>query len=177
MKEFLVFWCKMGLKHSGCYLDAILDNTKQMWFPGCVVDGYNESGIYEGYDKCYYSFNERIAKPGTHMQYFPKVREFYTDIGLYISFEKIPVVSMLFSIGFQFWFLLNSLFYVVYRRCKGLYLPLVLITGYMLISAFVPLVLLRYFAGIFFAFPMILVFTFQPAVLMNLTETEKEHLN
>lgn len=167
MSDFLLFWCKIGIKHPGCYLDAILDNTKQMWFPGCIVDGYNETGLYEAYDKCYYSFHEQIEKPGTHMQYFSKVREFYTNIGLYISFERVPVISMLFSIGFQFWLLLNTVFYIVYRRCRHLYLPLTIIMGYTIISAFVPLVLLRYFAAIFFAFPMILVFTLQPSVLLN----------
>ncbi len=63
------------------------------------------------------------------MLYFPKVREYYKNIGLYISFEKIPIISMFFSIGFQFCIVLNCVFYIGYRRCKYLYLPVAIVLG------------------------------------------------
>jgi hypothetical protein len=107
------------------------------------------------------------------MLYFPKVREYYKNIGLYISFEKIPIISMFFSIGFQFCIVLNCVFYIGYRRCKYLYLPVAIVLGYTIISAFLPLVLLRYFAMLFFAFPMTVVFTIQPSLIVENTEMIK----
>ncbi len=162
--EFLRFWLQIGMKHKKCYLDAILANTRQMWFPASVIDGYQEAGVgeYDPYDKCYYFFSDTIEKPGELIDLLPPANAFYTAIGLYLSFEKIPVVSMLFSIGFQFWILLNCVFYVRFRRCGHLYVPLAILLGYMLVSAFVPLVLLRYFAAVFLAMPLILCFTVQP---------------
>lgn len=161
LKDFIFYWGKIGLKHPGCYLDAILSNSKQMWFPGSIVDGYKKVGGYEEYDKCYFFFG-RVDKPGTHRQFLPGIWNFYTKIGLYLSFEKIPIISMLFSIGFQVWVLLNCAFYIAYRKYRQLYLPVAILLGYTVISAFVPLVLLRYFCALFFALPMTVVFTLQP---------------
>lgn len=162
MGPFLKFWIKMGAKYPGCYLDGILATNRQMWFPGCVVDGYNERGLYEDYEKCYFYFNDQIASPGTHKHYLPFIHKFYKNIGLNISFEKIPVISLLFSIGFHFWIILNAIFYILYRKQKGLILPILIILVYVIISAFVPLVLLRYFAAVFFAFPLMVCYTLQP---------------
>ena len=164
--DFLVFWAKMGLKYPSAYLNAILANTRQMWYPSAVVDGYQEYNIasYANYDKSYFSFRDYISSPGERIPMLSAVQKFYEQIGLMFTFEKIPVISMLFSIGFQFWFLLNTLFYASYRRCKHLLLPLAVLLIYTLVSAFVPLVLLRYFSALFLAFPLLLAFTLQPSL-------------
>lgn len=164
---FFKFWFKIGLEHPGCYIDAILANTQNMWYPDSIIDGYNQvftevGQPYYGYDKCYYYISLYIEEPGVHMDYLPSLLNYYSKIGLYISFEKIPIVSMFFSIGFQFWIILNCLFYVMYRKINTLILPIAIILGYMIISACAPLVLLRYFAAAFFAVPMLIVFTLQP---------------
>lgn len=162
LNDFFIFWCKIGLKHPGCFLDAILTNSKPMWFPGDILDGYKKVGGYEGYDKCYFYFGD-TSTPGTNTNLAPKIKNYYEKISLYISFEKIPVISMLFSIGFQFWIVINCVFYTIYRKCQHLYLPLAIILGYTIISAFVPLILLRYFSALFFTFPMTIIFTLQPS--------------
>lgn len=165
---FFIFWLKMGIKHPGCYADAILAGTQNMWYPDTVVDGYNQRYTnpgepYSTWDKCYYYMESWIEEPGVHRNLLPKVLEFYTNIGLRISFEKIPVVSMLFSIGFNFWLVLNCLFYVLHRKITKLLPAISLLLVYVMISAFVPLILLRYFAALFLAMPMIIVFTLQPS--------------
>lgn len=169
MGDFLRFWIKIGIKYPGCYLDGILANSRHMWFPDCVVDGYNESrtGSYTQYDKCYFSVSDRISPPATHKLYLPSVRKFYSNIGKMISFEKLPVISMLFSIGFNFWILLNCFFFICFKKYKNLILPLTIILCYTLISAFVPLVILRYFCALFFTLPIIAVFTLQPKAAMG----------
>lgn len=163
--DFIKFWCKIGFKFPGCYLDAILAHTQNMWYPDSVIDGYNqrfkEKG-YFGYEKCYYLIHESLEEPAVHMNLWPMALNYYKKICLYISFEKIPIVSMLFSIGFQFWVILNCLFYVTYRKLNKLILPLAMIGGYMLISACAPLVILRYFSAAFLAVPILIIFTFQP---------------
>ncbi len=176
-KEFLLFVAKTGLKHFNTFFEAVLANTQNMWFPPSVIDGYNQRFKQEGepywnWDKCYYSITSHIEEPAEHMNYLPSILNYYTQIGLNISFEKIPIISMLFSIGFQFWILLNCLFYNMFRRHKKLLLPLFIILAYMLISAFVPLILLRYFAAIFFCVPMLFVFTMQPSHIQNISTAE-----
>ena len=166
--DFALFFFRTGLKYPGSYFDAILANTQNMWFPPSVIDGYNQryklpGQPYSHWDKCYYLISTWQEEPAVYQSFLPGLLGVYTKICLYLSFEKIPIISMLFSIGFQFWILLNCLFYNLYRKNRKLILPLCILMLYMVLSAFGPLVLLRYYAAIFFCFPLLLVFTLQPA--------------
>ena len=161
--DFFRLWVKIGIKNRAAYMDGILANTEQMWFPNSVINGYKQASTpYDSYDKCYFALWGEIEEPGVQSHFLPNIYEFYKNIGLMISFEKIPIISMLFSIGFQFWILLNCCFYAIYRKCRTQWVSLAIILGYSLISACVPLILLRYFAALFFSFPLVLVFTLQP---------------
>lgn len=165
--EFFAFWLKIGRKYPGIYLDAILANTQNMWYPDSVIDGYKQVFKEEGqpyyeWDKCYYSISNNVAPPAEHANMLPAVLDFYSSIGLRISFEKIPVVSMMFSIGFQCWIVMNCLLYLWYRRLDKYILPVGILFAYILISSFVPIVILRYFAALFFSMPMIMIFTLNP---------------
>lgn len=164
MKDFLAFWVKIGLKYPNVYLDAVLANTRQMWFPASVLDGYTVRGMFPAYEKNYFYFGKYIEEIGSRENFLPAVFSFYERIGLMISFEKIPLVSMLFSVGFQFWVLLHCAFYAAYRKCRALYWPLAVLLVYAIVSAFVPLVLLRYFAALFLALPMTVAFTLCPTL-------------
>ena len=52
--------------------------------------------------------------------------------------------------------------YLWYRKKKTLLLPAGIMLLYLIGNAFVPIVLLRYFAGIFLCHPMIAAFLLQP---------------
>lgn len=151
----------MGGKCPGSYADALIAQTRYIWYPDSLIDGYVRAGIYKNSDKCYFSIT--VDSPGTARHLLPAVEKYYRDIGLSLSFEKIPLLSMLFSIGFQFWVILNSMFYAVYRRCRHLYLPLGFFLAYMLLTLFLPIVLLRYFMAVFLFLPITVVMTVQPA--------------
>jgi len=167
IRNFASFWLRMGLKHPGCYANAFLAHTQNMWFPPSVIDGYkqyfkNEGQPYYEWDKSYFSITKTNAEPISHQNLWPSVLDFYTGIGLRISFEKIPVISLLFSIGFHFWLLLFAALYLWYRKAYKLLLPTGILLLYMLVTAFAPLVILRYYAAVFFCHPMILIFLIQP---------------
>lgn len=165
--DILLFWLKKGVEYPGHYIDSVLVNTQNMWFPSSVIDGYNQdssnpNGVYSNSEKCYYSIEGTLDRPAEHHSLLPGLLKYYEALGLHISFEKIPVLSMLFSIGFQFWGILNCVFYLVYRRRGELLLPTAIVGLYMLFSSFTPLVLLRYYSLVFFAVPLIAAFTVQP---------------
>lgn len=164
MREFLAFWIKIGLRHPACYLDAILANTRQMWFPACVLDGYVVREKSPTYEKNYFYFGKYIEEIGSRLNLLPDVFRFYEQIGLMISFERIPIVSMFFSIGFHVWLLIHCVFFSIYKKRYYLFWPLSILLIYTICSAFVPLVLLRYFSALFLAFPMVMIFTLCPAV-------------
>ena len=162
IRDFIAFWIKIGLRHPACYMDAVLHVTRQMWFPGCVLDGYTVRGMFPAYEKNYFYFGKYIEEIGSRMDLLPAVFRFYETLGLRISFEKIPVVSMLFSVGFHVWLLFHSAFFAAYKKRYRLFWPLGILLVYTICSAFVPLVLVRYFAALYLAFPLITVFTLCP---------------
>lgn len=162
--DFFAFWLRMGFRYPGCFLDAMLENSKGAWSPSTLIDGYQNAEVasYNGYAKCYNSFSESINSPGQLQSLLPQLLPFYKSLGLDVTFEKIPLVSMLFSIGFQTWLLIHCCYLTLCRRNTHLYLPLGLLLLYTALSCFVPIILLRYFAALFFCFPLVLVFTVQP---------------
>ena len=162
IRQFVPFWFKIGLRHPACYLDGMLANTMEMWFPDSVVNGYTVREAAPHYGKCYFHFGRYAEEVGSRLNLLPRVFAFYEWIGLKLSFEKIPVVSMLFSIGFQFWLLLFCLFYAIAVKRRSLLLPMVALLIYVLCSAFTPLVLLRYYGALFLAMPIIVGSVFCP---------------
>jgi len=165
--QYAAFCGKIGMKYPGIYLDAILAQTQKMWDPNAVIDGYNQyftepGDPYWGYDKCYFAITPENEEPVGHGNMLPWLLDFYTTIGLRISFEKVPVVRWFFSIGAQLWLVLLMFFYLWYRKKTKLLLPVGAMVLYMIGNAFVPLVLLRYFAGVFLCHPMIAAFLLQP---------------
>ena len=155
IRQFIPFWFKIGLRHPACYLDGMFANTMEMWFPDSVVNGYTVRDPSPYYDKSYFHFGRYAEEIGSRLNLLPGVFAFYEWIGLKLSFEKIPVVSMLFSIGFQFWLLLFCLFYALARKRRSPLLPIAALLIYVLCSAFTPLVLLRYYGALFLAMPII----------------------
>ena len=153
-------WIKIGIKCPASYANAFIAQNRYMWNPDSVIDGYVKSGMYDS-EKCY--FVTKAASPGTRIHLWPSLEEFYSKISLDVSFEKIPILSMLFSIGFQLWLMLNCFFYTVYRRRRKLYLPLVLILIYMFICLFLPIIIMRYFMVIFLFFPITVALHIYPA--------------
>lgn len=165
--RYAAFCLKMGLKYPGVYLNAVLAQTQGMWDPWAVLDGYKQyftspGDPYWEYEKNYFAIVPENDEPVDHRSLAPGILEYYTNIGLRISFEKIPVVRMLFSVGAQLWLTIFLFMYLWYRKKTKLLLPVGAMLLYMIGNAFVPIVLLRYFAGIFLCHPMIAAFLLQP---------------
>ena len=96
------------------------------------------------------------------MDLLPAVNKFYQHIAHDISFEKIPAISWLFAIGFHLWFSLFAFVYLTYRKAYKLLLPVGIVFLYGVICTLVPIVLVRYFALLFFATPILFVFVMEP---------------
>ena len=156
---FLKFWLHTGAKHPGSYLNAWLANTKALWYPGAVIDGYNYEGslypTYKNYEKSYFSFSDYLDAPAQFDGKLPTVHRFYAHISHDISFEKIPVVAWVFSPGFYVWVLLCGLFFALYRKDISALPALGILVVYVGVSMLVPVILIRYFAALFFSFPLI----------------------
>lgn len=73
--------------------------------------------------------------------------------------QKIPVVSMLFSVGAMSWAMFIALGYSIYKRRKEISMVLGIILLLWLTVLLGPMVLVRYALILFFGFPLILAFT------------------
>ena len=157
---FLRFWCREGIRHPAAYLNAWLANSKALWSPCAVLNGYNYDGAraYGEMEKSYFSFSEEIDSPGTFNGKFPLMHRFYSAVATKLSFEKVPLLSALFSVSFHFWVLLSAFFLALYRKDNAGKSFLFILLLYTLITAFVPIILVRYFSALFFVFPPVLSF-------------------
>ena len=164
---FLRLWLRIGARHPGSYINAWLANTKALWYPGAVIDGYNYEGslypTYKDYQRSYFSFSDFLDYPAQFDGKLPVVHRFYASIAHDISFEKIPIVSLLFSVAFYVWVLLHAFFLALYRKDVSTLPALVVLLLYVLISGLVPVILVRYFAALFFTFPILVFLTFRRA--------------
>ena len=158
---FMKFWLHIGRKCPKAYADAFVMQTRYLWYPDALIDGYVRSGHYRNSEKNYMAVG--TSEPGSERHLWPSLENFYRRIGTSVSFERIPLISMLFSIGFQFWLLLGGFFYAAWRGRRDLFLPYGLMTAYMLLGFFLPIVLMRYFIALFLFFPLNLVMIFRPA--------------
>ena len=160
---FLEFWLQTGAKHPGSYLNAWLANTKPLWYPGAAIDGYNYEGslypTYKDYERSYFSFSDYLDVPAQFDGKLPAVHSFYAHIAHDISFEKIPVVAWFFSPAFYVWVLLCCLFFALYRKDGSTLPALGILILYVVVSMLVPVILVRYFAALFFAFPLVVFIT------------------
>lgn len=169
---FVKLWIRMGLKCPASYANAIIAQNRYMWYPDSVIDGYVRSGIYDS-QKCY--FVTGVESPGERIHLWPALENYYGRISKDVSFEKIPMLSMLFSIGFEFWLLLNCLFYAVFRHRKYVYLPVGLLIIYMVICLFLPIVLMRYYMVLFLCLPITAVATLYPEEKLRIKTTKSKN--
>ena len=158
-EKMMAYWLRLGLRYPKDYAEAYLSNNAELWFPASIVDGYNNS-FDTGYKKCYYDLSPELNEPAVRAHFWKGLEAYYRKMCLDISFEKIPLVSMLFSIGFQFWILIHTFFYLLYRKEKKLLLPVTILLLLTLGTSFVPLILVRYVSPLFIAMPLLLLFTF-----------------
>lgn len=159
--EFIRLWVQVGLKNPGIYINSFLENTLYAWYPDSIIDGYNKNASADNvlYPPGKTSYMEyRVEAPGTLDSKFPSLYRFYEGIAKDTAIYQIPVVSMLFSVGFHFWILLTCIFYAIHRNRKAALLPALFMLLLCLTVLLGPMILTRYFLILFFALPLNLAF-------------------
>jgi hypothetical protein len=86
------------------------------WYPDTVVDVYSGNEVYTfTYDENSF-FAYETEYPGKRDSIIPIIDNFYKKLSLNIYKEKLPVLSMLFSMGTIFWVWILLIGYVVKNR-------------------------------------------------------------
>lgn len=153
--ELFRLWLQTGLKNPALYAEAFLFLTVDSWCPDSVLDGH--VGYFYSKDmvqSCYYT--PQVDEPGVLESKIPWLFDKIVDIGYHISFQKIPVISMLFSVGAMFWLYLITLVYALYCRDRQVCLVLLLPGLSFATHLLGPMVLVRYHLILFFMIPLYL---------------------
>ncbi|MBR6709122.1 MAG: hypothetical protein IKL84_05530 [Clostridia bacterium] len=146
----LSLWLRMGLRHSGCYLNAFLGLNIGYWYPDMV---YPDTRTWHAYIECdtkWINDEIRITDPNL----WPEAREFYRGIGLGANFEPIPLLDLLFKPGIYLWLTLTALAASIYHRSRSAAFLLIFLSLSWLLQLFSPIALLRYVYPFMTALPL-----------------------
>ena len=164
---YFKLWIQTGFKQPDIYINSFLANTYGYWYPDTVIDGYEGKQIVDKVygDSSYFAFVTEM--PGVRNSLFPVLESFYEKISFEIYQQKIPVVSMLFSIGFWQWIFLFVIFYLLNTKGK-IYIialiPMLLVYLTMLLG---PIALVRYVIYFFFSVPLLFSLLFDTNVFLK----------
>lgn len=139
-------WMSLGKRFKSEYANAFLNLNLQTWYPDTILDGYTFID--------YYTIG--ISDPASFNGKIPWLHELQYKISREISFQRIPLIPMIFSPAIMIYIILYSLFFMIYsRNTKGVVLlvfDLVLHFGTLLC----PVVTLRYTLISFMTMPIAL---------------------
>ena len=113
--EFIKIWIKLFITYPKDYIEAVIANSYGYYYPEAEN---SVLGIYNVDNK-----HEIIQKPEENN----KVYEVFVKI---VQKRNIPIISMMFSIGFEFWIILTCLGYKIYKKEYNyilIYIPILIL--------------------------------------------------
>lgn len=148
--DYLKLWLQKGIEYPEIYIMAFLDNTYQAWYPGTSIDTDPWEDEQTDYFDCK-GWPEITIRP-----LIPRVYDFCTEISHGFGYQKIPIVRLLFSVGFMFWISLYTLFRGIWQKRTGVILAHFFILLFCLTTFLGPVSLVRYYLVLFYGFPVCL---------------------
>lgn len=142
--KFFQAWFKIGINNPRIYIDSYLSSTLGYWYPDVIY------WATAGESKSIFDDVKVSSKP---------IIKFNTD---YLTSRKLPLASILWSIGTMFIVLVASTFIMIYKRkTKYLvaYIPLYCLWFTLMIASPV-FAELRYIYGLFACIPLLLFVPF-----------------
>ena len=157
--KYLQLWAKIGMRKPLVYLNAWLMTSYGYWYPDAVNNVYGGTARYTfTYDESSY-FGFETEQPGVRESKFPWLEEQYRKMSLELYQQRVPGVSMLFSLGFFFW---GYLFVLGFQLQKGDWEKTIALSGILLLwltAILGPTYLVRYVLILWFAAPVLVVST------------------
>ncbi|MBE6903312.1 MAG: hypothetical protein E7480_01745 [Ruminococcaceae bacterium] len=145
--EFIKLWIKVGIKCPVVYIDAFARITIGYWYPDMNYRDpqayhpyweYYPTGVLEKYDE-----NKFLLLKQTPIA-FKDLHEKYYKLAYENSYQKTPVISMLFSSALPLWMLIIYIAMCVYYKKYKHFVPISFALGLVLTLLLGPVVLYRY---------------------------------
>ncbi len=148
--DFLRLWCKLLVKYPARYMDAFLSLNIPFWYLETDwIDPYSEREYIETYIYTEsYTFERNSI--------FPKLYELYETVAEGNVFEKLHIISYLFSINTPIWILLFTILYLLAKKDnKKVSVPIMYLLLWLTYLAG-PVSCLRYIFPIMLPYPIFL---------------------
>lgn len=157
--EFCRIWFDLFWKNPGVYVNAFLMNTVDYWYPLTTYSGYEN--LYGMDDSISNYYDYRVAPPGEEKVILTGMHDFYN----YLSTDK-EVTGKVFASLFlnSGWYILAWLMFVIvacYRREKEMKFVHRIMFWSLLTVLAGPIALTRYVLIFYYAFPLLLIWTFE----------------
>lgn len=161
--EFIKLWLNVGIKCPGTYVDAFARLTIGLWYPDMNYRDplayhpyweYWSTGSWNGFgDEKFIQMNQAPIE-GFEILYRILTKLSYDNI-----YQKVPVLSMMFSSGLVIWIVILYCAFCVYKKFVVHIIPVAFLGGLILTLCLGPVVLFRYVYPIFISIPMLLAST------------------
>ena len=147
-------WFNTAKKYPKIYIEAFLYNSYQSWYPGAPVTAYQwfDEGTYADSESSY--FECRVEKPGTLESKIPSLYNYLWHISRENGWKDVPVISLLYSVGFQFWVFMVLLGYIASSSKSRLAVPFLYPLLLFLTVLLGPTALVRYSLMFFWGIPL-----------------------
>lgn len=178
-KEFLNLWLNLFKKYPTIYFDAFVRLTVGEWYPDLVFEKYYIGQPYFQYDSFKKDSENYLVVPrgndkfdrlfqindedDKHFIFINNknlinlniLHNFYSNLAYNYKYEKIPVISMLFSTGFIVWIIFLYLTWILYRKKYRMIFPMAFLIGLWLTMNLGPLALFRYTLPLAMSIPIL----------------------
>lgn len=115
--KFIKLWIKVGLKLPLAYVDAFAKISIGYWYPDMNYRDKTAWHPYWEYKSTEQnSENTWVTVERTPPKFMKPLTDFYDKLTYGNGYQKIPVVSMLFSSGFTVWIMLFMLAWCIYSK-------------------------------------------------------------
>ncbi|OUP49739.1 DUF6020 family protein [Lachnoclostridium sp. An181] len=157
--DFLKLWVSVGIKAPMSYIDAFARLTIGWWYPDMNYRDPKAYHPYWEYDSTQqiegqnWTIVERSTPEG-----FQWLADFYEQLTYENSYQKVPVLALLFSSGFVCWMMFLYIASCIYKRKYKYLFPVSFVFGLWLTVLLGPVVLYRYVYPIAITIPILCCF-------------------
>lgn len=158
--EFIKLWGSIGVKKPLIYIDAFARLSIGLWYPDMNYRDPEAYHPYWEYENTPPIQEEWIILERSTPECLQWLADYYYDLSYNNTYQKYPVISMLFSGGFYVWLLFIYVAWCVYKKEYKLLFPASFLVFYWLTMLLGPVVIYRYLYPLIISLPILLTTMF-----------------
>lgn len=154
--EFIKLWASIGIKVPTAYIDAFARISIGLWYPDMNYRDPEAYHPYWEYENTPQNHEEWVVLERSTPEYLQWLADYYYDLSYNNTYQKYPVISMLFSGGFYVWLLFIYVAWCIYKKEYKLLFPASFLVLYWMTMLLGPVVIYRYLYPLIISLPILL---------------------